>query len=167
MKHGFWSMKKIYNEYQNQNSTQDWFFFLVITLTSFCLNKSDVSQEEREPALVLFHSKPLWWKLIKCPAITHVSISPTPVPDRSMLYQWTRSLGNTICCRVMGHTALWGEAKWINGISAESENDTNKKGSDFSRCNIGLEWGGQRERCNMRYCLFLLLFPLPVVSVSV
>lgn len=130
-------------------------------ITSPCLTRSDAVLGQSKPVLGQFHSKPLWWKLIKCPAITRMSISPTPVPHRSVLYQRTRGLGNTICCQVRGHTCLWREAKWIYGKSAETENNTNTKGSNFKRCNIGLEWGGQNGRCNMRYCLFSLLLPPP------
>lgn len=129
--------------------------------------RSDAVLGQSKPVLGQFHSKPPWWKLIKCPAITRVSISPTSVPYRSILCQWTRGLGNTIYCQVRGHMRLWGEAKWINGKSAESENNTSTKGGNFKRCNIGLEWGGQNGRCNMRYCLFSLLLLLPLVCVSV
>lgn len=66
----------------------------------------DLVGERSKPVLGQFHSKPLCWKLIKCPAITRLSISPTPVPYRSLLYQRTRGLGNTICCQVRGHTLL-------------------------------------------------------------
>lgn len=75
-------------------------------IISTCLTRSDAVLGKSKRVLGQFHSKPLWWKLIKCPAITCVSISPTPVPYRSMLYQRTRGLGNTICCQVRGHTLL-------------------------------------------------------------
>lgn len=54
-------------------------------IISTCLATSDAQRGKSEPVLGQFHSKPLWWELIKCPAITCVSISPTPVPYRSML----------------------------------------------------------------------------------
>lgn len=56
-----------------------------------------------------------------------------------MLYQQTRSLGNTIRCQVRGQTLLVTRLSESTGKWVESENNSNKKGSDIKRCNIGLE----------------------------
>lgn len=62
---------------QDETKSELRFRSSVRDIIATCLTRCDVAFAKSRYAFGQFHSKPPWWKVIKAPAITRVSISPT------------------------------------------------------------------------------------------